>query len=986
MFRFLNRARPFIDKQDSYVAVMLLLVFIMWGAAITWSIQERNIILSMERDDIVERSVAVEQQTLRLLKLADASIIAAQSWLNAHPQADPREELAFIDLVSHLKGQSDGLLDIDLVPSVSRSASPAEGATADGGLLIEAPLRVDGTWTVRVAPLREKASTAQWRLDARINVPRIVALFESQRPRPNGSITVFHADGTTLIRAPAADDDNVISRSIRGSTDFKFFNKAQSGVFRSQGLFDHRERLVSFARLTPYPLIIAVTAGIDDLLLPWRRETAAVHGLAFTVSCLAILFSRRFLRTRRLSNERQVLLEQREEELRLIYDTSWAALFLIDHAGVIAHANRRMAEMFGCTLNQLIGSKYLCHVDESERAESREKLLELFSRGGAVDASDRLYVRNDGTTFTGHLIGQATVSSEGEIGIVGSIIDISERIKTEQDMLLYANVIEGTQEGILITDKNSAIIGVNSAFCKITGYARTELLGQNPRLLKSGRHDRAFYEQMYNCLTEKGHWRGEIWNRRKNGDVYPEWLTMSCLRDNSGNVTNYVATFIDITHIKESEAKLEHLAYYDPLTGLPNRSLLASRLQRALARARRDGARGAVLFVDLDHFKNVNDSMGHSMGDELLRMAAARLTSRLRETDTLARMGGDEFIVILEQLKEPEQAAAVAQSLIDELGQPFVFYSGQEFYLGASIGISIFPDDGCDVDLTVRNADAAMYQAKAAGRNTYRFYTGALTRAANIRVQLEVALRHALEQDEFVLHYQPLVDMNDLRITGVEALLRWQRPGESLVMPNSFIPVAEEAGLIVPLGASVLRKACRQMRAWLDQGVAMETMAVNISAHQLRQSEISQTVEDALRQAGLPARYLELEITETSLVAVGEAVESRLSDLKELGVHISIDDFGTGYSCLSYLKRLPIDKLKVDRSFVCDMAGNNTDLQIVRSIIALAKNLRLEVLAEGIETDTELFIRKRRRGQRLFLRPRIGEDPSSTTETSDGWR
>ncbi len=408
--------------------------------------------------------------------------------------------------------------------------------------------------------------------------------------------------------------------------------------------------------------------------------------------------------------------------------------------------------------------------------------------------------------------------------------------------------------------------------------------------------------------------------------------------------------------LKASEAELEYLAHHDPLTDLPNRFQLRSRLHRALARARRDGTKGAVLFVDLDHFKHLNDSMGHAVGDELLRMVAQRLRGRLRETDTLARMGGDEFVVILEHLKDAATAAVAAQSLIDELAHPFRFVSGQEAYIGASIGISVFPDDAHDIEQVVRNADAAMYKAKADGRNRFYFYTSSLTRAANARVHLEVALRQALDRGELTVHYQPLVTLDGLRAGGVEALARWDRPGEGLVPPLAFIPLAEETGLIVPLGEQILRMACKQMRDWLDQGLDLKTLAVNLSAHQLKHPRIGQMVCEALDDAGLPASYLELEITETSLISVGQGVQSVLADLKSTGVRLSIDDFGTGYSCLSYLKDMPIDKLKIDRSFVRDLVQDRADLQIVTAIIGLARTLGLEVLAEGVETDAQLAL------------------------------
>ena len=478
---------------------------------------------------------------------------------------------------------------------------------------------------------------------------------------------------------------------------------------------------------------------------------------------------------------------------------------------------------------------------------------------------------------------------------------------------------------------------------------------------------------IFEAVARQGYWHGEIRNRRKNGEVFPQWLTVSAVRDDRGRTTNYIGNFIDISQIKESEARLEHLAHHDPLTGLPNRLMLLSRLQHAIDRARRDKTAGAVLFLDLDQFKNVNDSFGHSTGDELLRLVAQRYGRRVRDSDTLARMGGDEFVVLLENLREPEYAAAVAESLVDALREPFHLAGGQEVFVGTCVGISVFPGDSGEADQVIGNADAAMYQAKNAGRNTFRFYTESLTAAANARVELEASMRHGLERAEFLLHYQPLVVIADLRVTGLEALVRWQRPGHGLISPDRFIPLAEETGLIVPLGTEVLRIACRQMRLWLDAGLGLDTMAVNLSALQFKRPDIHQVVRDILVETGLPAEYLELEITESALMDFGQEAGERLWDLKSLGVRLAIDDFGTGYSSLSYLKQFPIDQLKVDRSFVRDIPHDSADMEIVGAVIGLAKNLKLDVIAEGIETQDQLsFLRQLncKAGQGfLFSRP-----------------
>lgn len=530
----------------------------------------------------------------------------------------------------------------------------------------------------------------------------------------------------------------------------------------------------------------------------------------------------------------------------------------------------------------------------------------------------------------------------------------TRRTQAEESLRLAAKVFESTLEGVVITDGGGNIIAVNRAFRDITGYAESEVLGENPRLLKSGRHEEGFYQHMWSSLLSTGHWQGEIWNRRKNGELYPEWLTISDLRDENGMVANFVGVFADITRVKHSEEKLEHLVHHDALTDLPNRLLLFSYLEHAVGRARRGGSQGAVLFIDLDRFKTVNDSLGHPAGDEILRIVSRRIRERVRDADTLARLGGDEFVVVVEELPRPEAAADVAQDIIQLLDAPITLSGGQEIFLGASIGISLFPGDGLDATSLIQYADAALFQAKESGRGTYRFYTEALTRAANRRLEMEARLRRALERNEFVLHYQPQISVTDGRLIGCEALLRWQPPGDDLISPLFFIPLAEDTGLIRPLGEWVLRTACAQMRKWQDSGMPPITLAVNVSSRQFEQYDLAERVADILAETGLPAGFLELEITESTIMHQGEQASAMLDALKRLGLSLSIDDFGTGYSSLAYLKRFAVDKLKIDKSFVRDIGHDTNDAQIAATIIAMAKNLKLEVLAEGVETRDQL--------------------------------
>ncbi|MBA4255804.1 MAG: two-component system response regulator [Polaromonas sp.] len=534
-----------------------------------------------------------------------------------------------------------------------------------------------------------------------------------------------------------------------------------------------------------------------------------------------------------------------------------------------------------------------------------------------------------------------------------------DKVRANEAMKQAATVFQATHDGVFITDLGPRIIATNRAYTDITGYTEDEVLGKNPSFLQSGRHAPDFYQSLWAHLKQEGRWHGEVWNRRKNGEIYPQWLTISAVKNEQGVPFQYVGVFTDITQIRQSEARLERLAHYDPLTDLPNRLLLQSRLTHAVERAHRHRNQVAVLFLDLDRFKNVNDSLGHPAGDALLQMLAKRLSQRVRESDTLGRLGGDEFLFLLDPIDHPETAALMAQALIRETEQPFLLPNGHEVFVGLSIGISLYPDDASNATELIQHADMAMFLAKQQGRNTYRFHTEALSTAASQRLTLETRLRHALVTQEFVLHYQPLIDAVTGLATGVEALVRWQPPGEALVSPGTFIPIAEETGLIVPLGEWVLRTACAQGRAWQDAGLPDLVMSVNLSARQFLGGNVVDLVDQVLRDTGLPRQLLELELTESMFLGYAEQSVTKLRALKALGIRLAIDDFGTGYSSLAYLKRFPIDKLKIDQSFVQGLATDPNDREITATIIAMARALKLEVLAEGVETAEQHHILQR---------------------------
>ena len=511
-----------------------------------------------------------------------------------------------------------------------------------------------------------------------------------------------------------------------------------------------------------------------------------------------------------------------------------------------------------------------------------------------------------------------------------------------------AAVFDCTREGVLVTDRNGLIVHVNRAFMAITGYARDEVLGQRPNLFKSGRHGPEFYRDMFAALTGQGEWSGEIWNRRKSGEIYPQWQTIRVIHDDNDQVSHYVAVFSDISAIKDSEHELAHLAHHDPLTGLPNRLLFSDRAEQAVASAQLHKRGCALLLLDLDHFKNINDSLGHNVGDELLKGVAERFLGLFAPGITLARLGGDEFAVLAENCSQPGQAAALARRILDALKEP-VQLGDQSLFINASIGISLFPGDALSAGQLLRNADSALFKAKSAGRDGYALYTEELTAHAQQRVEIAFELRRALQQQELRVHYQPVHDLASSRLIGVEALVRWEHPTRGLVSPAEFIPIAERTGLIAQIDAWVMDQACRQMCRWQRAGVALSFVAVNVSSRLFARRELYDQVAQVLHDTGLDPVCLELEVTESAVMEDPEVALEQMHRLRELGVRLAIDDFGTGYSSLLRLKRLPVQKLKIDQGFVAGLPWDEDDAAIVRVIIALAHSMGMQVHAEGIE-------------------------------------
>ena len=532
--------------------------------------------------------------------------------------------------------------------------------------------------------------------------------------------------------------------------------------------------------------------------------------------------------------------------------------------------------------------------------------------------------------------------------------------RSEARQRLAATVVDNTMEGVVVTDAHSRILSVNAAFTRLLGYTEEELLGKTPRVFKSGRHDKAFYEAMWSTLTETGYWQGEIWNRRKNGEIFPEHMSLSAVRDPAGEITHYVCMFTDISEEKAQQRQLEYLAHNDPLTGLSNRTWFGHQLELAVQEAQGSGEHIAVLLLNLDRFKDVNDSYGHTTGDEVLKHIARQVQSALRPGDVLGRMAGDELAVVARNLRHADGAAAVARHLIRAVAEPWRSPDGLEVVAGVSVGICMFPEHAGTTELLLQGAHAAVYGAKARGRGAWCFFHEAMTQAARERLELESRLRLALAQGHLQMYYQPQMDIATGRIQGAEALVRWNDPQEGLISPARFIPVAETSGVIGPLGEWVVREVCRQGQQWREAGLPPLTLALNVSPRQFHLTDLAGCTAAALQASGFPAALLELEITESALAERTEEARQVLVRLRELGVRIAVDDFGTGYSSLAQLKRFPIDVLKIDQGFIRDIPQSEDDMAISAAIIAMGHSMGLSVLAEGVETEGPLaFLRER---------------------------
>ena len=732
---------------------------------------------------------------------------------------------------------------------------------------------------------------------------------------------------------------------IVGKTDFDFVDADLAEFFQA-----HDRKAIEAGKPSINEEWVTFADDGHRVLLE-TTKTSVRNALGELVGVLGI--------ARDITGHKQVeqALQESESRLHTILDSVEAFIYIKDSNYRYQYANQSVCALYGKPMADIVGREDADFFDAETATNLRRNDRRVIEHGERVALEEVNTNSRDAVTSAYLTVKLPLRDKAGHIyALCGISTDITEHKQVELSLRIAAAAFE-SQQGMLITDANNIILRINRSFAEMSGYSVEEVVGQTPHMFASGRQDEQFYAAMWHSINSSGSWQGEIWDRRKSGEIYPKWLTITAVKDNAGVVTNYVATHADITERKNAEMQIRQLAFYDPLTLLPNRRLLADRLQQALIASTRSKREGALLFIDLDNFKTLNDTLGHDKGDLLLQEVARRVSDCLRECDTVARLGGDEFVVMLEDLTDnsleaASQAEGVGEKILTAISRPYDL-AGQDYRCSSSIGVTLFDAPHNSSDELMKRADLAMYQAKAAGRNTLRFFDPAMQAKVSARAGLEADLREGLKQSQFVLYYQPQLNACG-HVTGAESLVRWQHPQRGLVPPGDFIPLAEDTGLILPLGLWVLETACGQLAQWApDPERADLCVAVNVSAGQMQQADFVEQVQAVLARTGANPKRLKLELTESLLLKDIEDTIVKMKRLKAQGIGFSLDDFGTGYSSLSYLKRLPLEQLKIDQSFVRDVLTDPNDAAIARTVVALAHSLGLSVIAEGVETQAQ---------------------------------
>lgn len=770
-------------------------------------------------------------------------------------------------------------------------------------------------------------------------------LFDSVKLGSGGALEIRRADNhASVLHIPVFSGD-LSQRLTAGS---------RQGLLDLVSPVDGVSRICAYRVLEHYPFYVVAGLSLDDVRSNWLHRVAAASGLSLLLFAGLGLVLLGMFRAQKREWLALAGLRRSKEQLKAAQRIACLGSWEIDVRTLRISASDESLQIF-----ELVGRRdSLCYADllamvhPDDRAAVDRMVSATISQGSRLSHRHRLLMP-DGRVKHVMETGELHRAEDGTpLSLVGTSQDVTNQQQMESRLQLLASAFHFSGEAILITDRDNNIVTVNPSFTRLTGYSETEAIGRNPRFLSSGRTTLEEYKVMWKSLLTQGFWQGEIWDRRKDGGTYPKWMSISVMRDAGAAIEYYVAHFTDISTERAVEAQLQHMAHHDVLTGLLNRLSLKGRVDQALAAARREGGRVALLFIDLDRFKVINDTLGHHIGDKLLIEVAARLRDSVRDSDVVARLGGDEFVIMLSGLENTGSAAMIAEKLIRNIGDPCLI-EGHDLYTTPSIGIAIFPNDGEDGDALMKNADAAMYHAKAAGRNNFQFFDARMNDAALERLKIEHSLRQALAREEFCLHYQPIIELATGRVASVEALVRWQHPEMGMVPPGSFIGIAEETGLIQPIGEWVFWSACRQLAEFNAAGFRGLKMAINISALQLRNGNLPVLAKGAIEAFGLEPATLMFEITESVAMQQPEETVRILQLLHDMGVGLAIDDFGTGYSSLSYLRMFPINHLKLDRSFVHEIGQGAGSSVICDATIGLAHNLGLKLVAEGVETQAQ---------------------------------
>ena len=816
--------------------------------------------------------------------------------------------------------------------------------------------RVSGRQIVAAArALRDRQGRFAGIVLAALELEHFQALFQSLDIGPQGVLAIRRSDDFSLVvRRPRLDSE--INKGIPPSNLMRAAIEAgkTEAVVQLAATTDGIVRVFGLHKLERYPFYVLAGLAHDDALAGWK-----VRAIAVGVSGVLLLglLAYLLLRLGRIETRAKHLLAEQtesEEVFRHLFedmndpilllkngsfvDCNAATLKLLRYDSKDEFLNRPPAE---------ISPEY--QPDGRSSAEKAAAMIATAFEAG-YHRFEWMHRRADSSDIPVEVT-LTPITMGGEVILHTLWRDITERQVAEQRLRLLASVFERSGEAIVICDRDNRIIEVNQAFTRLTGYSADDVRGQNPRILASGRTTAEEFSAMWHAINDAGFWQGEVWDKRKDGSFYPKWLSISAVRNGAGEIDSYIGSFTDMTERKTALERISHLALHDPLTDLPNRFNLQGRLDQALATARRDGGHLALMFIDMDRFKNINDTLGHHIGDGLLKEVAVRLTASVRDSDVVARLGGDEFVVVLTGV-EATTAGSVGEKILKALGVTYRIQA-HELHTTPSIGIAVFPEDGDNGNTLMQNADTAMYHAKSAGRNNVQFFTAAMNQAARDRHELEGGLHLALEREELSLHYQPQVDRHG-RVIGAEALLRWQSPEHGPVSPLSFIPLAEENGLILPIGRWVLATACNQLVKWSSDARTRDLqLAVNVSPREFRQTDFVDQVREVLDVSGANPKRLKLELTESLVLDNVEDTIRKMQTIKKLGIAFSLDDFGTGYSSLSYLTRLPLDQLKIDRAFVLKLPDNTSDGIIAQTIITMAAGLGLNAIAEGVETEAQ---------------------------------